>query len=193
MDSAVIVGIATSFGGIAFGAYLNHRISRGAVASERAWAEEQEVRRRQMDAAAKLDEEVMDALEGALSGGDRREAADRLDAARGRLLRAWQRSTVLDDPEIEKRMNALDMSMVVAANHGRGSRRGDVDDSLNTWPISVASRELRVALACFQRGETPPEAEYPRASEVISLAHPDGRSIGLDGVNEYLLERNVTG
>lgn len=187
------MGIATSFAGIAFGAALNHYISKGAVASEREYAENREAKRRQMDAAAKFDEGVMEALDGALIWtGDRREVADRLDAARGHLMRAWQRSIVLADPEIEQRVNALDMSMVVASNHGRG-RRPDGDETMNIWPISVAMRELRVALACFQRGETPPSAEYPRSGDVVKLAHPDGRSVGLEGVNEFLTERGVLG
>lgn len=53
---------------------LHHFISKGAVAAEREYTENREAKRRQMDVAAELDEDVMEALDGVLIWtGDRRE------------------------------------------------------------------------------------------------------------------------
>jgi hypothetical protein len=100
------------------------------------------------------------------------------------LREAWVRSTVLADPGIERRVNALDMVIFIA---GQDASNPDRPERMNFWPLSVGFRDLRRALAAFQRREPLPEPDLPDAKGIIALAH----RAGIDGVWEDLDRRNV--
>jgi hypothetical protein len=202
LDAATILAIAvppaTTILGVLLGWKLSANTARAAAREERDWAERHTVRQRQEAAAGVLDDRVMEATrELPAVQGPAPEIAAAYDRVRIALLKAWARSTVLDDPEIERRMRALDMALFVEAQHGRTLRTSveggrPIEPTLNPWPIQVAVAELRMALAHFQRRTEPPEAQFPTADEVVELAHREGRSVGLDGVWDLLRERQVT-
>ena len=109
-----------------------------------------------------------------------------LRKAHVKLHEAWARSTVLNVPEIDERMNALNIALVIAE---QDASFGEQD--VNYWPLSIALRDVRKALAAFQRREPLPVKEFPPVDEVIALAHPKGRNVGLDGVRQELMNRAV--
>jgi hypothetical protein len=84
-------------------------------------------------------------------------------------------------------LHALDSALFIAGQDVYMPDRGAV----NLWPLSVAFRELRQALDAFQRREPPPEAEFPIVRKMFALVHPDGRTVGLQAVTDYLAERGV--
>jgi hypothetical protein len=192
MDPVVGIGVGAviTLGGIVLGWKLNQASALRAVADERRYQEKRSSLQRQQDAAGKLDEQLHEALAGVefAPPGGVREHADRLDGTRTALISAWQRASVLDEPEIEARLQALGMALMVAASHARYDRH----DSINAWPLTIAIREVREALTCFQRGDQPPGALFPRSNEIVGLAHPGGRSVGLDGIRDLLVERGAT-
>jgi hypothetical protein len=175
--------------GVALGWHLNRKTARETAREERAWAEKQAVRARQEEAAARLDGRILDASADLPSGTEPpREGADKLAQFKAGLLQAWARSTALEDEEIFRRIRALDMAVHMGA---QDARMPNADAPL-VWVIHVALRELREALACYQRREKPPPAEFPTARELIQLAHPDGKNLGLAGVRDDLVDRGVT-
>jgi hypothetical protein len=176
---------------------LTANTTRAAAREEREWAERQTARERQASAAATLDERVIEAVRDLPRiVGPAIEMVQPLRQTRLRLLEAWSRSTVLADAEIDRRFRALDMALFVAEGHAGSLRvlavESPSEPGINPWPIHVALSELRIALAHFQRGEEPPPAQFPTAQEVITLAHPEGREAGLEGVRKLLMEREVT-
>jgi hypothetical protein len=202
LDAATILAIAipplTTIRGVVLGWKLSADTARAAAREEREWAERHTVRQRQETAAEALDNRVMEATRDLPAvQGPAIEVAAAYDRVRINLLRAWARSTVLDDPEIERRIRALDMALFVDAQHGRTLRPSvvggrPIEPTLNPWPIQVAVTELRMALAYFQRREEAPAAQFQTAEEIVELAHPEGGSVGLDAVRDLLTKRQVS-
>jgi hypothetical protein len=62
---------------------------------------------------------------------------------------------------------------------------------MNPWPRTVAVGELRQALSCFRPHVDPPPAKFPRASEVVALSNQDGRVLGLQPIEDLLVEREA--
>jgi hypothetical protein len=181
-----ILGVIGTLGGVLLGWRLSLKTSR----EERVWQERQTVRQRQETAAAALDAAVIEVGKLMPKGVvDGREAFGSIDAAQARLREAWSRATVLANAEIDRRLHALDTAMFIASQDI--SKPGQQQVSL--WPLDVAFRELRAALVAFQRREEPPEAAFPTTEQIFELVHPGGRTVGLQGVSDYLTDRGVTG
>ncbi|MGH2962156.1 MAG: hypothetical protein ACRDL3_08200 [Solirubrobacterales bacterium] len=117
MDALDALAIVAPLIGVVVGWQLNRKSALEAAAQEREYQELRESRRRQADAAALLDERVHEAL-GVLPTGGGREAGEQLHLAHNRLIRAWQRATVIEDPEIVRRVEALDMALHIGGRNG---------------------------------------------------------------------------
>ncbi len=180
-----ILGLIGTLGGV----YLGSRLSLKTSREERVWQEQQTVRQRQETAAAALDAALIEVGKLMPEGVVGREAIANIDAAQMLLREVWSRATGLADAEIDRRLHALDTAMFIAAQDV--SMPGQ--QQVTVWALSVAFRELRAALVAFQRREEPPEAEFPTVEQMFDLVHPHGRSVGLQGVTDYLIERGVTG
>lgn len=196
MDSsetfAIVAAIAAplaTLAGVLLGSSLSRRTAREIAQDERAWAEQESVRTREVEVAARFDAEVMEVMAdvpmGSTLGG---EAVDAIEEAWRGLRSAWRRTTVLDDAGIEGRIAALDMAIFIAQQDARFRK----DEEINFWPLSIATQDLRKALAAFQRRQPLPEPEFPSAKALIQLAHPGGRNVGIDGATEWLIEQGVT-
>jgi hypothetical protein len=197
--AALIGGGVFGLCGVWLGWKLNQKTAREAAWVEREWVEGQRVREREESAAAQLDQALADAmadlpqLQGPID-----EITDRLGQFRVQLLHAWQLATVLDDADITSRLNALDMAIFIQtqdARHLRVRHWGESDKpvtpTVNPWPLEVATREVRMALAAFQRRETAPPATFPTAKELVQLANEGGRDDGLQRVADLLVERGA--
>jgi hypothetical protein len=171
------------------GVYLGWRLSLKTSREERVWQEQQTVRQRQETAAAALDAALIDVGKLMPEGVVGREAIGSIDAATLLLREAWSRATVLADAEIDRRLHALDTALFIAAQDVGTPGQQQV----NLWPLSIAFRELRATLVAFQRREEPPEAEFPTVEQMFDFVRPRGRTVGLQGVTDYLTERGVTG
>src|SRR2546425_1122211 len=89
----------------------------------RAVSRSQTARERQEDAAARLNDAVIEIATGCPRGQmDRREASEPLLKAHRALIDAWSRSGVLTDHEIRERFRALDMAMFIASQDTRDPR-----------------------------------------------------------------------
>lgn len=183
---AIVAGTGGTLGGVALGAWIEKRRS-----------DRETVRGREEEAAEVLDLAAVEALAvlpvGVMS---RHEAAPGLESGQQMLLSAWSRTTVLADPGIDRRFHALRMALHIAIQDCQmppsmlANEAGEVAD-MNFYPLSVAVRDLRMALAAFRRREPLPDPEFPSARECIKLAHPDGRNVGLEGIGADLIEREV--
>lgn len=179
------------FAGVGFGAWLNRQLSRDAVREEREWASTQQVQQRKEEAAARLDAAVIESFDVAPKGEvDARDAADELQPMATGLLQAWAQNAVLDDPEIARRFHALYMTIGMAGR-SRNWRQGVAEvQMVNLWPIQVAVRELREALTCYLKRESPPPAKYPTSRELIRIVHRDGGN-RFDAINDWLIDNEV--
>jgi hypothetical protein len=199
-----IAGLATSaatgFGGIVLGSRLSRQTARDLAKDQREWTERHSVRQRQDEEAEKMNELLLDAATGMPTVvGPARETGQKMREVHGRILQAFARGLVLDDPEIRERVRALDMAMLIfsqqaelLATRQRPVVVGAPEPSINPWPISVAYGEVREALSCFARHIDPPEAKFPRAREVIELStDDDGNEVGLDRIYLLLGERGA--
>jgi hypothetical protein len=91
---------------VALGAKLNERSALRAVRDERRWSSGQLVQQRKEEAAARLDEDALKASEEFPRGTiPTSESMERLLPMHTDLNRAWTRSAVLDDADIQ-RVNA---------------------------------------------------------------------------------------
>jgi hypothetical protein len=179
-----ILGLIGTLGGV----YLGWRLSLRTSREEREWQEQQTIRQRQETAAAALDAALIDVGKQMPQGVVGREAIGNIDAAQMLLREAWSRATVLADAEIDRRLHALDTAMFIAGQDANKPGQQQV----TLWPLTVAFRDLRAALVAFQRRKEPPEAEFPTVEQMFELVHPRGRTVGLQGVTDYLVERGVT-
>lgn len=187
-----VAGLAMAPLSTLFGVYLGARLSkqqaRDLAQDQREWSDQQAVRDRQDQVVAEFDERLMEALAdvpmGVVTG---RDAADAISTGWQALRHAWRRTTILDDRELEDRIAALDMALFIA---GQDARSGG-DEEINFWALTVALRDLRKALAAFQRHASLPEPEFPTAKQLVSLAHPNGRNVGIQGAAEWMSERGV--
>jgi hypothetical protein len=182
----VIVGAAVSFGGIVLGWYLGARTARQSALEQREWQEKQTLRQREEEAAARLDEEIVELAKITPQiQMDPVAAQQPLAEAYRRLKEASVRSAVLVEPGIKARMLALDTTMYIA--------EGDVwhprADRVNFWPLTVALEDVHRALIAFRRGEDLPEPNLPPVEKLSQLAWPEGRIEGINGVTRYLLEQ----
>ncbi len=149
------------------GVYLNRRSALSAAREEREHASSQEVQRRKEEAAARLDEAVLESQNELPNKVKASEAAEQLVPIQTRLMHASSRNAILDDPDIEHRFIALLMTLGMATR-AKNWRRGQYPDpTLSLWPASVAMRELREALTYYQRREDSPAAKYPTSKELI--------------------------
>src|SRR4051794_27458496 len=99
-----VPGVIGTLLGVFLGWWLTQRTNR----DQREWAERQIVRERQEASAAALDDAITNAARH-FPGGRvaRKEARQPLIDARAQVLDAWSRSTVLRDPELDRRVHAL--------------------------------------------------------------------------------------
>jgi hypothetical protein len=207
VDSTLAVGIAgivassaTGLGGVWLGSHLSKQTARDLAHDQREWEEERTLRQRKVEAALKTDERLLEAATGMPTvAGPALEAGRAMDQARRLILNAFGRSLVLDDPEINERVRALDMGMLIFTQHAEflATRTPPVvsavgEPTINPWPITVAFAEVREALSCFARHVDPPEAKFPRASEVVEMStDSDGHEVGLDAVMDLLVARRA--
>ncbi len=188
--ASLIVSPLAGLIGVIVGARLNRRSALAAAQEEREWASKQQVRQRLEEAAARIDRAVMEGWADAPRGEiDTREAADALFPFQTTLLEALTRNAVLDDPEIDRRFHALNMTIGMASRARRWLRGAEVE-TVNLYPLEVAVRELREALTYFQRRQPPPPAAYPTSKELIRIVHKDGGN-NFDAINDWLLEQGV--
>ena len=127
MDAATAAAIflppLLGLGGVVLGARLNRASALAAARDEREWSERQRRRIREEEAAKMLDERLVEVLgDPPQVQGAAEELAPRIAEVRLRVAQAWQRSTVLRDPEVMRRMNALDMAMLIAVQHADTER-----------------------------------------------------------------------
>lgn len=176
--------------GVVLGVHLNRRSALTAAREEREHASSQEVQRRKEEAAARLDAAVHESQSELPSDVKASEAAEQLAPIRTRLLHALARNAILDDPEIDRRFLALNITLGMATQ-ARNWRRGEhTDSTLNLWPANVAMRELREALTYYQRREDPPPAKYPTSKELIRIVHGDGFKT-FEAINDWLVDHEV--
>jgi hypothetical protein len=197
-ETIAIVGIVVSalsgLAGVWLGGRIDRRLARDLASDQRKWAEAQEVRRRQDDAAGELDRDVRAAFEDAPSLGvvTARVAHEQLNPVRGRLIGAWQKWTVLKDQEIDDRVWALSMALVYGSWDGEALvARGEDDAEVSLDPIRVALQDVRTALASFQQHEPPPPRKFPSLPELVKLTSGRGELRALDVISGWLLERGV--
>ena len=176
MDPVLFISPVAGLLGVAVGAKLNERSALRAVRDERRWSSSQLVQQRKEEAAARLDEDILKASEefprGTILAS---ESMELLSPMHTELNRAWTRSAVLDDADLQLRFKTLDMLIFMASRADQG-RPGEAELNINLYPIEVAGTELRAALAAYQRREQPPPAEMPPSSELIRIAHRGGGS-----------------
>lgn len=194
MDTATasqIISPLAGFAGIGLGAWLNHKVSRKAVQKEREWVSAQQVQSRKEEAAGRLDKAVFNALEECPQGHvDARNAADELQPMSTRLVGTWSENAVLDDPEIERRFLALNMTIEMARRSRDWRRSIEEPQMVNLWPIQIAARELRMALVYYQRREQAPPAKYPTSKRLIAIVHKGGGD-RFDAISDWLVENEV--
>lgn len=193
MDTAtasLIVSPVAGLLGVVLGARLNRSSSLAAAREEREHSSKERVRQRKEEAASRLDTAVLESLHELPNDVKASEAPDELAPMQTRILQALARNAILDDPEIDRRFFALNMT-VSMASRARNWRRGELSDpSLNLWPIQVAMRELREALTYYQRREDPPPAKYPTSKELIQIVHKGGGN-RFDAINDWLVDNEV--
>jgi hypothetical protein len=188
---------ALGLGGVALGWMLNQKSARSAAQEEREYTEVQKVRDREDAAAAQLDETLTD-LKIPPFQGPWGEIGAQLRLVHSEFNQAMRRTALLRDPEVLRRILALDMGLFVATDHCANMAArpqaivGEPEGTFNPWPLQVAARELREALVEFQRRETPKSAKFPTSKEVVELSWKDGEDHGLDLVRELLIERGAT-
>ena len=170
---------------------MSRRTARDLAEDQRKWSDRQSVRQRQDEEAEKLDKRLIEAMsECPRVAGPAGETAGQIEKSRRRVVHAWSMGTIIDDPEIERRVNALSMLMWIAhddgemAEHRHRGTSGEPQPTLNPWPITVGWAELREALAYFQRHIDPPPAKLPTSSELAEIG-------GLDEVRSVLREREA--
>lgn len=73
----------------------------------------------------------------------------------------------MTDAFLEDRVNALDMALFIAE---QDARHLDGRHEFNPWALTVAFRDVRKALAAYQRHEELPVPEFPSVKELIQLA-----------------------
>jgi hypothetical protein len=177
LDSTAIVGVVgilASLGGVYLGAMMARQTARDLAQDAREWTERQAIRERQVEAVAKFDERLLGAMADCpRAQGPAKETAEAIEECRVKVVMAWARGTIIDDPEIVRRVRSLDMLMWIARDDGEMAEHrwstGEQAPTLDPWPISEAYGELREALACFQRGVDPPEAKVPPSTELVEL------------------------
>lgn len=159
-------------------------LSQHSAREERTWAERQTVRQRQDEVAAKFDATLVKIMaetpRGVIEASD---AAGPLLKARVRFAEALTMTTILFGEELDDRLYALDMALFVASQEAK-ARRG----TINFWPLEIAFRDARRALAAFQKREPLPPAEFPTARELVALS--DGATTMAD-LWEELMRRGV--
>jgi hypothetical protein len=181
-----IIGACSPFVGllgVLLGARLSKKNTLDVMEKQREW----DTRLRQAESAARLNTAVMGLMtEAPQTVGRKNEVEGRCQQTWALFRQAQQRETLaLTDAELDRRASALDMILYM------GTTDAGPGDSINPWCISVAARELRMALDAFQLNRDPPDADFPTARELIGIVHPNGRNLGFDGVNRWLSDRNV--
>jgi hypothetical protein len=182
----VIIGAAVSLGGIVLGWYLGARTARASAREQREWQEKLTLRQREEEAAARLQEEIVELMKiTPQMQMDPVAAQQPLAMAYRQLREASVRSAVLVEPGIRARMVALDTAMFIAEQ----DVRTPLAERVNFWPLSVALEDVHRALTAFRRGEDLPEPNCPPAEKLSQLAWPEGRTEGIEGVMRYILEQ----
>jgi hypothetical protein len=182
----VIIGAGVSLGGIVLGWYLGARTARASAREQREWQERLTLRQREDEAAARLQEDIVELMRiTPQMQMDPVAAQEPLAAAYRQLREASVRSAVLAEPGIRARMLALDTAMFIAEHDVRIPRA----ERVNFWPLAVALDDVHRALTAFRRREDLPEPNFPPADKLSQLAWPEGRTEGIEGVMRYLVEQ----
>jgi hypothetical protein len=182
----IVLGAAVSLGGTILGWYLGARTARTSAREQREWQERLTLRQREEEAAARLQEEIVELMKITPQiQMDPLAAQQPLAEAYRRLREASVRSAVLVEPGTRARMMALDSAMFVAEQDVRDLRT----ERVNFWPLRVALDDVHRALTAFRRGEDLPEPNFPPAEKLSQLAWPEGRTEGLAGVMRYITEQ----
>ncbi len=189
--ASLIVSPLAGIGGVGFGAWLSHKLSRRAVQEEREWASAQQVQTRKEEAAARLDAAVIKVMDECPQGYvDARNVPDEVHSMATRLMGTWTENAVLDDPEVERRFLSLNMTIGMA-RRARNWRRGvEEPQMVNLWPVQVAARELREALVYYQRRKPPPPAKYPTSKQLIGIVNKGGGN-RFDAITDWLVDNEV--
>jgi hypothetical protein len=169
----IVVGAAVSLGGTVLGWYLGARTARASGREQREWQEKLTLRQREEEAAARLQEAIVELMKTTPQiQMDPVAAQQPLAEAYRRLREASVRSAVLAEPGIRARMMALDTAMFIAEQDMRDLRA----ERVNFWPLSVALDDVHRALTAFRRGEDLPEPNFPRLRRWDSLHGLKGES-----------------
>jgi hypothetical protein len=200
---SALLPVATTFVGIAFGAYLNSRIARGAREGERAYQQERALKERELEAAATLHADLVVAFRD-LPNRTRRadKMLQKVETVSASLVEAGRRAAVLTDPEVERRLGTLNAALNALGELAAdqiGTEPPDEDGNKGSPLVSgsslgTAADELLAAVIAFQRDETPAPAIFPTAEEVNEMSWNDdapdgGESVGLNEVNRVVRKR----
>lgn len=187
----LLVGLAGGFATTGFGVILGRYLDRRSIREDREWQERQTLRQRQEEAARVLNDVVVDVEKACpFPITDRKKARSELNAAMALLVEGMARAGAIADEDILDRLWALETAMSLAQGDGRALQ--DWSDT-DLWPLTIAFRDLRRALAAFQRREAPPAREFPDREDLIRLSRDENGRRGLRGVREHLIERGVWG
>jgi hypothetical protein len=160
LDSTAIVGVVgilASLGGVYLGAMMARQTARDLAQDAREWTERQAIRERQVEAVAKFDERLLGAMADCpRAQGPAKETAEAIEECRVKVVMAWARGTIIDDPEIVRRVRSLDMLMWIA--------RDDGEMAEHRWSPARASKPQRSTLGRSRK----PTASFVRHSPASS-------------------------
>src|SRR4051794_12457209 len=123
-------------------------LSQQSAREERRWREKDSVRQQQNEVAAKFDARLVEIMAETprmvMETAD--DAVEPLRGARRHYSEALAMTTILFGEELDDRLYALDMALYLALQDAKTQRYA----SMNFWPLEIAFRDVRRALAAFQ-------------------------------------------
>lgn len=165
------------------------KVSEEQVRLARESIEAQETARREgrrEDAAIALNQAMRAAGRDVPTGTlDRRTALAGIDQGSQVLQEEWDlsRGYLQDVPSITRAVGSLDALLFLAASDCR-----TIDDTVeqNFFPLAAGFEDLHDALAAFINGKEAPQPRLPDSQDLIQLAYPEGKDLGLEGVLRHL-------